>query len=266
MPNSKPHDGLGIRFEKIQNSISDTAFNVKKQYDQSNAGKLHKDIALWLKFWYGFVRAIVFLYQKLIYPISWRLWRLIKWAATKYRTLWLRLTYKKDKYGTLQFSKMRGGVMILSSVLSLYILYGVLTIVMTLPWYFLTVKRDEVLYLSNHSAVEGQHTSNKVRINEVYEITGCETINCSDQDTVSFRVEASWFNEVWSIFHNFALYYPDYVAATVSPVVNRCTITSYGIRKKFLVRYWELRPDILQVRCLPVGLEKEQSIHNRDYR
>lgn len=135
----------------------------------------------------------------------------------------------------------------------------------TLPWYFLTVKHDEILYLSNHSAVEG-HGGSRLKINEVYEITGCESIDCSDQDTVSFRVEASWFNEAWSAIHNGAFYYPDYVAAAVSPVVNKCTITSYGIRKKFLVRNFELHPDILQVRCIPVGLEKENSIHNKDYR
>ena len=259
-------DPLSARFDKIGASIKDSAFQVKKQYDQSKAGRFHKEVNLWVRFWETFSSAAQWLYKTFVWPITWRLWRVIKWVSIRYRNLWLAATYKKDNYGVMRFNRTRGGALITGTIIAAYITYALLTISFSLPWYFLTVKHDEVLYLSNHSAVEGLHSSNHVKINETYEITGCETIDCSDQDTVSFRVEASWFNEVWSIFHNHALYYPDYVAAAVSPVVNRCTITSYGIRKKFLVRYWELHPDILQVRCLPVGLEKEQSIHNKDYR
>lgn len=256
---------LHIEFEKINNSIKQTAFDVKKQYDQSAVGRFHKEAGLWMRFWETFSSAIQWLYKKLLYPISWRLWRVFKWSMTRYRNLWLYITYKKDQYGVMQFSRMRGGIAIIATVVAIYTFYGVSIIAATLPWYLFTVKHNEVLYLSNHSAVEG-HDRARVKINDVYEITGCESLDCSDQDSVSFRVEASWFNEAWSLVHNGALYYPDYVAAAVSPVVNRCTITSYGVRKKFLVRYWELHPDILQVRCLPVGLEKENSIHNKDYR
>jgi len=259
------NNDLNDRFEKVQNSIKMSFYSTKKQYDQSSVGKLHKDINLWLKFWESFSAALQWLYKTFLWPITWRLWRVIRWLARQYRNLWLYITYKKDLYGTLQFSKTRGGLTILMSILMFYLLYGTVTVLITLPWYFLTVRHNEVLYLSNHSAVEG-HTTSRLKINDVYEITGCEAIDCSDQDTVSFRVEATWFNEAWSVVHNLSLYYPDYVAAAVSPVVNRCTITSYGVRKKFLVRQWELHPEILQVRCVPVGLENQQGVHNRDYR
>lgn len=254
-----------IQFEKINQSIQQSAFDVKKQYDQSTVGQLQKEWTLWAKFWHGLCVTVIFLYQKLIYPISWRLWKAVRWFSIRYRNLWLKLTYKQDIYGQSKFHRLRGAFMILSTMASLYILYGAILISGTLPWYLLTVKRNEILYLSNHSAVEG-HDKARIKINDVYEITGCESLDCSDQDSVSFRVEASWFNEAWSIVHNHALYYPDYVAAAVSPVVNKCTITSYGVRRKFLVRYWEMHPDILQVRCLPVGLEKELGVHNKDYR
>lgn len=254
-----------IQFEQISKNIKQTTFDVKKQYDQSTVGQLQKEWTLWAKFWYGLCVTVIFLYQKLIYPISWRLWRLVKWLLKQYRNLWLHITYKTDLYGVQRFSRMRGAGTAISTLIILYILYGVLMVSISLPWYLLTVKRNEVLYLSNHSAVEG-HDKARIKINDVYEITGCESLNCSDQDSVSFRVEASWFNEAWSIVHNHALYYPDYVAAAVSPVVNRCTITSYGVRRKFLVRYWELHPDILQVRCLPVGLEDKGAVSNHDYR
>lgn len=259
------NDPIADRFDKVQNSIKMSFYSTKKQYDQSSVGKLHKEFNLWMRFWESFSSAVQFLYKYLVRPITKRIWKTARWLMTEYRDLWLNITYKKDQYGVMQFNRMRGGLTILGTVGVLYCLYGLSTIMISLPWYVLTVKHDEVLYLSNHSAVEG-HSTSRLKINDVYEITGCENIDCSDQDTVSFRVEASWFNEAWSLAHNYAFYYPDYVAAAVSPVVNRCTITSYGIRKKFLVRSWELHPDILQVRCVPVGLENEKSIHNKDYR
>lgn len=258
-------DELADRFSKVQSSIKESFYNTKKQYDQSNVGRFHKEFNLWIKFWESFSSALQWLYKYLVKPITKQIWKAVRWLMTRYRDLWLTITYKIDQYGVKRFSRVRGGITILSTILVLYLFYGFSIVAVTLPWYMLTVKHDEVLYLSNHSAVEG-HDKNRIKINDVYEITGCESIDCSDQDTVSFRVEASWFNEAWSIIHNHAFYYPDYVAAAVSPVVNRCTITSYGIRKKFLVRQWELHPDILQVRCIPVGLEDKKSEHNKDYR
>jgi hypothetical protein len=258
-------DPIADRFDRVQNSIKMSFYSTKKQYDQSSVGKFHKEMSLWLRFWETVSASAQWLYIKLIKPITWRIYKCIKWILTKYRNLWLHITLKEDQYGVKRFSRARGGLTILGTAGALYLLYGLSLISITLPWYILTVKYDEILYLSNHSAVEG-HAGSRIKINDVYEITGCESLDCSDQDTVSFRVEASWFNEAWSFVHNYAFYYPDYVAAAVSPVVNRCTITSYGIRKKFLVRQWELHPDILQVRCLPVGLEDKETIHNRDYR
>lgn len=69
------NDPLAARFNKVQDSIKESFYNAKKQYDQSDQGKLHKDIALWLKFWYRFSEACIYLYKKLVYPITWRLWK-----------------------------------------------------------------------------------------------------------------------------------------------------------------------------------------------
>jgi hypothetical protein len=86
---------------------------------------------------------------------------------------------------------------------------------------------------------------------------------------VTFRVRATWFNEVWSVLHHGSLFYPGYVAAAVNPVVNRCVITSYGIRRKLLVQAWELYPDLIQVKCMPTGADEGKDgkiIDNKDYR
>jgi hypothetical protein len=50
---------------------------------------------------------------------------------------------------------------------------------------------------------------------------------------------------------------------------NRCIITSYGVRRKFLVRTWELYPDLVQVECMPTdagGGNDSKVINNKDYR
>ena len=70
------------------------------------------------------------------------------------------------------------------------------------------------------------------------------------------------------IYHHGSLFYPGYVAGAVAPVMERCVITSYGIRKKFrsLMRTWDIYPDLLQVKsCQPVD-ENAPVLQNRDYR
>jgi len=158
-----------------------------------------------------------------------------------------------------------GGIMILATIAVCYVIYGVAAVAATLPWYLSTVRRDEQLYLSNSQNISGSQTDG----HEIHEIYGCETLPCTEQNTVTFRVRATWFNEVWSILHHGSLFYPGYVAAAVSPVLNRCVITSYGVRKKFLVRSWELYPELIQVECTPTDAGESKAgkvIDNKDYR
>lgn len=44
-------------------------------------------------------------------------------------------------------------------------------------------------------------------------------------------------------------FYPDYVAATVAPGWQECTITSYGFRAKLFIRRLEIYPELLSVDC-----------------
>ena len=86
---------------------------------------------------------------------------------------------------------------------------------------------------------------------------------------MTLRVRTTWLNQIFRILLHVVLFYPGYVAAAVSPVLNRCVITSYGIRRKFLVRTWELYPDLVQVECMPTdagGGKDGKVIDNKDYR
>ena len=66
-------------------------------------------------------------------------------------------------------------------------------------------------------------------------------------------IRASNFNEAWSILSGRGLFFPDYVAASVPVAVSRCKITSYGLRVKFLMRGFDIYPDLLQTECSPLN-------------
>lgn len=264
----KPRDEAEALLDGIDKTLSDfktKAFEAKKAYDQSNIGRAQREWSALGRFWAQFLHSCGWIYRRLIAPVTWRIYRGLRWLFARYRALWERCVYRRDAYGDREFSKARGGIMILSSIAVCYLIYGIAAVAATVPWYLATVRRDEQLYLSNSQNLSSSVTGN----HEVHEVYGCETLPCTDQNTVTFRVRATWFNEVWSVLHHGSLFYPGYVAAAVSPVVNRCIITSYGIRKKFLVRSWELYPDMIQVECTPTDAGEGKDgkvISNKDYR
>ncbi len=261
-------DALHDRFDKVQAAIKDSAYNVKKQYDQSSVGRFQKEWTLWAKFWSHIARMAHFVWSWAIYPITSRAFKAARWLAKRYRDMWLSLVYKNDEYGVARFSKVRGfGVLIGTSiVVSLLIIHIWAGLVFTF-WYWPLVNHDETLYLYNSQKIS-EGIDPYSTWDDIHEVHGCETLPCTDQTSVTFRVRASWFNELWSVYHNGSLFYPGYVAGAVAPVMNQCTITSYGIRKKFrtLMRSWDIYPDLIKVTsCAPV-IESAPIIKNRDYR
>ncbi len=38
-------------------------------------------------------------------------------------------------------------------------------------------------------------------------------------------------------------------SAAIPQSVSKCVVYSYGVRQKFLMKNWELFPDILEVKC-----------------
>ena len=263
----KPRNDADALLDGIDKTLSDfktTAYQAKKAYDQSDVGRAQRELTALGRFWSQVVRSCGWIYERLIAPITWRIYRAILWMFARYRALWARCVYARDAYGDAEFSKARGGMMILATIATCYLIYGVVTVAVTLPWYLFTVRHNEQLYLSN-----SQNLSGRAEGHDVHEVYGCETLPCTDQNTVTFRVRATWFNEAWSVLHHGALFYPGYVAAAVNPVVNRCIITSYGIRRKFLVRAWELYPDLVQVECMPTSGDEGKDgkvIDNKNYR
>jgi hypothetical protein len=259
----KPPDSAFLdSIDKTLGAAKDKAFQAKKSYDQSDIGKAQRDLTALGRFWHQFLRSVGWIYMTLIAPVTWRLYRGLLWLFRKYRDFWHHCVYAKDQYGDPQFSKKRGGLFILATIAVLYVCYGIAMVASTIPWYEATVLRDEEVYLSNSQPRHGNF--------DVYEIQGCESMPCTDQNSLTFEARVTWFNEFWSIFHNGSLFYPGYIAGAVPPVISRCVITSYGTRRRFLVTQLELNAHIIQVKkCQPIEAEGEngdKGIHNRDYR
>jgi len=109
---------------------------------------------------------------------------------------------------------------------------------------FLTTQQYEVIYLTNAEEVNPE--------DDVYSVRGCETIPCSEANSVYFRVRPTAFHQVYSLFTRGYFFYPDRVAAVVAPGVNECQVYSYGIRIKTLMRRGDWYPDMLDAVCSPM--------------
>ena len=219
-------DDLRRGIDQTIDAATQGAYNAKKAYDQSTVGRFQHDLTLWARFWSHIVRIAVWVWQRIVRPLAKPVWRVVRWFVVNYRDLWLALVYSKDKYDDEKFSIWRGisvaiGTWVIASVLLLHLwVAGVATF-----WYFPLVQHDETLYLYNSQKIsEGLDPASTW--DDVHEVHGCETLPCTDQTSVTFRVRASWFNELWSIYHHGSLFYPGYVAGAVAPVMERCVITS----------------------------------------
>lgn len=209
--------------------------------EESRFEKVKKDVPRWHVFLYQFFHAIDQVISTYI-PFAKKVWvTLFCW----YRTIWAFFVYRRDENGVLIFSKPRAGTFLVGSFLFLF--YGLLPTVYFVAdtaIYFFTVKHNEVLYLHNSQEIEPEEN--------IHAVQGNYTIPLNEDETIYLLVEDTWFNTLWSIVHKGNLFYPDYVAATVPPGLNKCHVTSYGLRLKSLMRRWEVYPYILSASCEPV--------------
>jgi hypothetical protein len=138
-----------------------------------------------------------------------------------------------------KFSWKRFLVAFISFVVFLYIFLNSLGFIVDSVKYVLTARVNEIVYLSSAQEIS----------EDTYAVKGCEAKECSIENSLSFRIESNAFAQVWSLTNKGILFYPDYVAAIVAPEIRECTVTSYGTRWKFLIRNWNIYPEILDVSC-----------------
>jgi hypothetical protein len=230
--------------KSIIDSINKQKFNREKKYNQSPIGRITNDITSLHKFWFHVSLSAIWVYQNVIKPITKPIRWFLLFAWKKYRLLWDKIVYVDDGYGKKVFSKVYGGIFLLATLAFMYIVPNIIDFGLDIGLYALTAKRNEVVYLTNSQEID--------HINNVHSIQGCESLPCTDRDSIYFRIRFSWFNLLWTWVHGKIWFYPDYVAAAVPPVVSKCIITTYGIRLKTFMRSFNMYPDLVQVTCEPI--------------
>jgi hypothetical protein len=169
-----------------------------------------------------------------------------KWVINRTIAFWEKVAFRKDEFGNDRFSIPRAGL----AVATLGVLWSLLFVALDMTYYtslyFLTRNVDEVVYMHNAQEVDPDH--------DIYSAQGCETLPCDTDTSIYFRIDPMLFNQLWTVLHHGKLYYGDYLAAAVPPVITKCVITSYGIRVKLFMRQWDIYPYLLDVSCEPIEM------------
>src|SRR3954451_6067674 len=86
----KPRNDADALLDGIDKTLSDfktTAYQAKKAYDQSDIGRAQRELTALGRFWSQVVRSCGWIYERLIAPITWRIYRAILWMFARYRAL-----------------------------------------------------------------------------------------------------------------------------------------------------------------------------------
>ena len=231
--------------EALKKKVADRAFERDKVHSRSWTGRTQHDLTALHKFLFQLVQAITWIYLSILRPVARILLKPVRWIWHLFRLLWDKAVYYEDAFQNRLFSKTRAGIFLaISAVFAWFVFVPAIVFICHAILYFATVKRDEIVYLTNSQEIlphENEHS-----------VQGCHAIPCTDQNSIYFRIRATNFNEVWSIMQGHGLFFPDYVAASVPVAVSRCKITSYGLRIKLLMRGLDIYPDLLQTECSPL--------------
>lgn len=245
------NDPLLDSIEKTLNRQKKKEYRDAKKKSETRVERMNQDLGAFHRFVIQVGLASVWVWSHLLHP----LWRgfsaVFHWVFRQYRKVWALTVYRRDQFDNLRLSKTRAGMFLAGTLFSLFFFYEIAGFVYDTGMYAATSQHNEVMYLTNSQEVDAA--------NNVHAVKGCDALPCSDTDSVYFRLNPSAFNHVWSLIHNHMLFFPDYVSAAVPPGLNRCIISSYGIRIKLLMRGLDVYPELLKASCVPVTT----SIHDK---
>jgi len=249
---TKEEDDLLKRAERLKK----TAGNTKKSSARGNKSVIDEasehlsDIH---KAYTQIKGTISWIYSNVIDPIISHPWigKPFQW----YRALWNKVVYINVSGGQEAFSKKRAGIMVICTLIFLrmlpMILYGTVEFVWDSSRMLTSYRSDEIVYLGKSQEIDPE--------GNVFSAQGCESIKCSDQTSIYFRIKPSLAHHIWSFYNNKNVFFPDFVAAGIQNDINKCKVTGYGSRSKFMVRNWDVYPQILSVDCIPLTEEDIQA-------
>lgn len=189
-----------------------------------------------LRFAYQALVAAHWVWSTLLRPVTHPLTIAAKWVMARYMRLWDRVVYTREGY----FSRTRAGVLLASTVAFVWVLPSVLLFVAQLGLFAATYKNERIILTKSQEIYADEN---------IHSVTGCESSECNADNAVYFRVRPTGFNQLWSLVARGSLFYPDYVVGSITNAGQECTVISYGIRIKALMRNWDIYPDLLLAQC-----------------
>jgi hypothetical protein len=172
-------------------------------------------------------------------PLSWIV-RTIAAIGRWYRdSIWMRFAENAD--GERTPKRMAGTIA--ATLLVLWMLPSAFLATWQIGLMATTWKSQEEIFLTSAEEIDPD--------GEVHSIRGCRVIPCGEKDAIYFRVRSSWMHDIYAFSTRGYMFYPEEVASVVAPGVNQCTVTSYGIRVRALMRGWGIYPDMLDATCTP---------------
>ncbi len=196
---------------------------------------------------------IGWIYRHIIEPVVTHPW--VRKPFLWYRKLWIAVVYKEGaEEGEEIFSKERAGLMVLFTLICLRLLPFFLSGAAEFVWdgsrMLMSYEEKQVWYLGKSQEIDPE--------GNVFSAQGCASIECSDQTSMYFRIKPSLMHHLWSLYHNQNMFFPDFVSGGIQNDINKCLVTGYGGRSKYLVRNWDVYPQILSVECAPLTQEDIQ--------
>jgi len=251
----------GDRVRRLREQVNAANRKRKKENAESWVGRTSHHVQVLQKFFTSVARVAVWLWwnfgnpflNKFTVPV-------FMFMAGWYVRIWNKYVFPKDEFGVEHFSVVRGGKLLVGTVVAAVIGWNLLVLsvdatMFVLPW---TSQHNETVYLFG--------TTDNSFADDNWSVTGCEIqagasdFECSNEDTLYYRIQPNLFNYLWNVswhgWNPFALFLPEVVGAPVAPGWNECRISAYGIRWKLLVRNLQWYVNLLATDCKPILLNR----------
>lgn len=243
---NKSQDDLLRKAKRIKDRAKATRQSSNAKRQNSGFNEAQKHISDIHETYTQVTGTVGWIYNNVINPVISHPWagKPFHW----YRSLWNKVVYVPTDDNNAAFSKKRSGLLVLGTLAFLWMLPAIFSGAVEFVWdtsrMATTYKTKEIWYLGKSQEIDAA--------GNIFSAQGCEAVECSDQTSIYFRIKPSLAHHLWSIYHNGNVFFPDYVAAGIQNDINKCEVTGYGVRWKFLVRNWDVYPQILAVNCTPL--------------
>lgn len=238
------------------------SFNARKE--KENAGetitRVAKEAGIISRFLGQIAKIGVWFWIWFLNPLRKVAWSWIKFLFLWYISIWNKFCIVTEKKtGVKRLSYFRGfGTIVATVAFFMFVMPFTQLVFDTVMFVFPpTSEHYERVYLFGS-------TDNSFA-DDNWSVTGCQIdadakeFRCDDEHTLYYRIESTWFSNIYTmlVHHNFFL--PEVVGAPVAPGWNECKVNAVGLRVKFFVRNLNWYVNLLDTDCRPVVINNLQA-------